>query len=60
MAGLHRSNNNENEVFVTSVGIWRVIMSKCAEPLEPGNTQSVATRVVETVVAGLLILMMAA
>ena len=35
-------------------------MSKCADSLEHWNTQSVATRVVETVVAGLLILMMAA
>jgi outer membrane protein, multidrug efflux system len=38
----------------------RAIMSKCADSLEHWNTQSVATRVVETVVAGLLILMMAA
>jgi outer membrane protein, multidrug efflux system len=35
-------------------------MSKCADSLERWNTRSVATRVVETVVAGLLILMMAA
>lgn len=35
-------------------------MSKCADSLEHWNTRSVATRVVETVVAGLLILMMAA
>jgi len=35
-------------------------MSKCAGLLEQGNAQSVATRVFETVVAGLLILMMAA
>jgi outer membrane protein, multidrug efflux system len=35
-------------------------MSKCADSLERWNTQSVATRVVETVLAGLLILMMAA
>src|ERR1700722_14366787 len=38
----------------------RAIMSKCAESLEHWNTRNVATRVVETVVAGLLILMMAA
>jgi hypothetical protein len=38
----------------------RAIMSKCADSLEHWKTQSVATRVVETVVAGLLILMMAA
>src|SRR5271169_5584888 len=35
-------------------------MSKCADSLEHWNTRTVATRVVETVVAGLLILMMAA
>jgi multidrug efflux system outer membrane protein len=35
-------------------------MSKCADSLGHWNTQSVATRIVETVVAGLLILMMAA
>src|SRR5712672_3434999 len=35
-------------------------MSKCADSLGHWNTQNVATRVVETVVAGLLILMMAA
>jgi hypothetical protein len=35
-------------------------MSKCADSLEHWNTQTVAARVVETVVAGLLILMMAA
>jgi hypothetical protein len=35
-------------------------MSKCVDSLEHWNPQSVATRVVETVVAGLLILMMAA
>jgi hypothetical protein len=45
---------------VTVVRIWRAIMSKCAEAEEHRNTHSVATRVVETVVAGLLILMMAA
>jgi outer membrane protein, multidrug efflux system len=38
----------------------RAIMSKCADSLEHWNTRTVATRVVETVVAGLLILMMAA
>src|SRR5580704_8313777 len=38
----------------------RAIMSKCADSLERWNTRTVATRVVETVVAGLLILMMAA
>ncbi len=35
-------------------------MSKCADSLGHWNTRNVATRVVETVVAGLLILMMAA
>ena len=35
-------------------------MSKCADSLEHWNTRTVAARVVETVVAGLLILMMAA
>src|SRR6266481_4901368 len=38
----------------------RAIMSKCADSLGHWNTRTVATRVVETVVAGLLILMMAA
>lgn len=37
-------------------------MSKCADSasINPWNTQTVAVRVVETIVAGLLILMMAA
>jgi hypothetical protein len=59
MAGLHRSDSWDDG-FVPLVRIWKAIMSKCAGLLEQGNAQSVATRVFETVVAGLLILMMAA
>jgi hypothetical protein len=36
------------------------LMSKCSDSLEHWNRQGVAAKVVETVVAGLLILMMAA